>query len=177
MHRLPVALGVRHAEAPAGALVDVAAFLLADEDDRPVAELAEAGDHRSVVAERSVAVQLEPVIEQPLDVVERVRPLVVSGDLDLAPDLLVGGLLPDPGQLPLEALELPGQLRAAQQRQVPKPPEALPQPQLVLSWGHRTTSGGGRVSGAAPGAARSRRCGRSAGSARPGRSRRAASHE
>ncbi len=100
------------------------------------AELAETGDHRAVVAERPVAVQLEPVVEQPLDVVERVRPVVVAGQLDLAPDLFVGGLLADPGDLPLEPLELAGDARAAEQRQVPQPPEPLTQPQLVLSRRH-----------------------------------------
>ena len=80
--------------------------------------------------------QLEPVVEQPLDVVERVRPLVVARELDLAPDLLVGRLLADPVELPLEPVELAGELRSAEQRHVPQPPEPLAQPQLVLSRRH-----------------------------------------
>src|SRR5204862_8326412 len=173
--RLAVALRVRHPEAPARALVDVASLLLTDQDDRAVPELAETGDHRAVVAERPVAVQLEPVVEQPLDVVERVRPVVVAGQLDLAPDLLVSGLLADPGDLPLEPLELAGDARAAEQRQVPQPPEPLAQPQLVLSRRHCRASGDGTASDAARSAARRRRSGRRAGPARPGRTPRAAS--
>ena len=94
--------------------MDVAPLLLAHEDDRAAVELAEAGDHRTVVAERPVAVQLEPVVEHPLDVVERVRPVVVTRELDLAPDLLVGGLLADSLDLPLQPLELAGKPRAAE---------------------------------------------------------------
>ena len=48
------------------------------EDDGAAVELAEAGDHRAVVAEGTVAVQLEPVLEQPLHVVERVGPIVMA---------------------------------------------------------------------------------------------------
>jgi len=40
-------------------------------------------------------VHLEPVVEEPLDVVERVGTVVVPGELDLAPDILVGRLLAD----------------------------------------------------------------------------------
>ena len=60
----------------------------------------------------------------------------ISGELDLAPDLLVGRLLADPGDLPLKTVELAGDLRAAEQRQSSQPPQPLAQPQLVLSWGH-----------------------------------------
>src|SRR5581483_9011040 len=119
VHRLPVALGVRHPEAPVGPLVDVPALLLADERDGAAAELPEAGDHRAVVTERAVAVQLEPVLEEPLDVVERVRTLVVACELDLPPDLLVGRLLADPVDLPLQPLELAREARAAEQGEIP----------------------------------------------------------
>src|SRR6185312_8327403 len=118
LHRVPglaVPLRVRHPEATARALVDVATLLLPDEDDRAVAEPAEAGDHRAVVTQRPVAVELEPVVEQALDVVERVGAVVVAGQLALAPDLLVGRLLADSGDLPLEPVELAGDPRAAEQ--------------------------------------------------------------
>ena len=131
LHRVPclaVPLGVRHPEPPAGALVDVASLLLADEHDRAAVEPAKAGDHRAVVRQSPVAVQLEPVLQQALDVVERVGPLVVPGQLDLPPDLLVGGLVADPVDLALEPLQLAGDARAAEQRQVPQPPEPLAQP-------------------------------------------------
>src|SRR5581483_5852506 len=81
-HRLQVALRIRHPEAPLRALLDVATLLLADERDRTAVEFAEAGDHRAVVRAAAVAVQLEPVVEQPLDVIERVRALLVARELD-----------------------------------------------------------------------------------------------
>src|SRR5262249_46906852 len=104
--RLPVALRIRHPELPPRALLDVAPLLLADECDRAAVELAEPGDHCTVVASASVAVQLEPVLEQPLDVVQRVRPLRVARKLDRPPDVVVARLLPDPVELSLKAFEL-----------------------------------------------------------------------
>src|SRR2546429_477893 len=83
-----------------------------------------------------VACQLEPVIEQALYVVERMRPLIVARGLDVAPDVLVGRLLTDAGDLPLEPLELAGKAGPAGQRQVPQSPEPLAKPQLVLTQGH-----------------------------------------
>ena len=47
--------------------------------------------------------QLEEVLEDPLDVVERVRPVLVARQLDRAPDLLVGRLGLDPVELALAA--------------------------------------------------------------------------
>ena len=55
---------------------------------------AEPGDDRRVVAARPVAVQLDEVLEQALDVVEGVRPLLMARELDGAPDVLVGRLRP-----------------------------------------------------------------------------------
>ena len=59
--------------------------------------------------------QLEPVVQDPVDVVERVRPVLVPGQLDLVPDLLVGRLGLDPVELALQPLELAGEARAAQE--------------------------------------------------------------
>src|SRR5205814_638795 len=101
-HRLPVALRVRHPEAALGPLLDVPALLLADERDRPAVELPEPGDHRAVVVGAAVTVQLEPVLEQPFDIVERVRARVVARELDRAPDVLVRRLLLEPVELTLE---------------------------------------------------------------------------
>ena len=108
--------------------MDVAPLLLPDEDDGASVEFAEAGDHRAVVSERPVPVELEPVLEEALHIVERVRPLLVSSQLDLAPDLLVGRLLPDPLDLPLQPLELAGEPCTADQREVLQAPEPLAQP-------------------------------------------------
>ena len=90
-HRLGVAL--RAAASRTGARArsfDVAALLVADERDRAAVELPEPGDDRAVVGAAAVAVQLDPVVEDPLDVVERVRPLRVPRELDERPDLVLG---------------------------------------------------------------------------------------
>ena len=109
-HRLCIALRIRHPEAALGALLDVAALLLAHERNRPAVELAQSGDHRTVVGAAAGPVQLEPVVEQALDVVEGVRPLLVPRQLDGLPDLLVGRLLAHPVQLALETVELSREL-------------------------------------------------------------------
>ena len=66
------------------------------------------GDDRAVVGAAAVAVQLDPVVEDPLDVVERVRPVLVARELDRAPDLVLGrvGLAREPLELALEPLLL-----------------------------------------------------------------------
>ena len=51
-------------------------------DDRAAVELPEPGHDRVVVRAAAVAVQLEEVVEDPLDVVERVRPVLVARELD-----------------------------------------------------------------------------------------------
>ena len=56
--------------------------------------------------------QLDEVFEQALDVIERVRAVIVPRKLDELPDLLVGGALLDALELTLKALELTGQPRA-----------------------------------------------------------------
>src|SRR5207302_6809018 len=65
-----------------------AALLVSDETDGAPVEAADAGDDRRIVGTRAVAVQLDPVLEQPLDVVQRVRPVLVPGELDLLPDVV-----------------------------------------------------------------------------------------
>ena len=114
-HRLPVALGIGHAEVADGALLQVAALLVAHEGDRPPVERADAGDDRVVVQPAAVAVELEPVVEDPLDVVQRVRALLVPGELDGAPDLLVRRVRLEPLELPLQALELGREPRSPQE--------------------------------------------------------------
>jgi hypothetical protein len=66
---------VGHAEVPLRALVELSALLLADDRDRPAPEAPNAGDERRILGARAVAVELEEVVEEPLDVVERVGPL------------------------------------------------------------------------------------------------------
>src|SRR5919198_24408 len=87
-------------------LLHVTALLVPDQHDRAAVELPEAGDERPVVGAAPVAVQLEPVVEQPLDVVERVGPLGVASKLDRTPDRLVARVLAQPLELPLDPLRL-----------------------------------------------------------------------
>src|SRR5215204_4130441 len=130
----------------------------------------------------AVAVQLEPVVEHPPDVVEGVGALLVPRELDLVPDLLVGRLGLDPVELPLQALELTGEASAAQEVEPTQLAQPVPEPDLCIP-GHpnpflrrlRTAAAAARASAAARVAPRSRRRGRSGGWTRRGRSRPAAS--
>src|SRR6185369_4299148 len=106
-HRLPVALGVRHAEVPMRALADVAPLLVPDQGNGLAVETADAAHERRVVRKRTVAVELDEIVEDPLDVVEGVRPVLVAGELDGAPDLVRARLLRDPVDLVLETGQLP----------------------------------------------------------------------
>ena len=92
-HRLAVALGVRQAEVAADVLFGVLALLEADDGDAPVADPGQAGDHRRVVAEEAVAVQLDELVRHALEKLERVRALEVSRLLDVRPDRGLGVLL------------------------------------------------------------------------------------
>ena len=115
-HRLAISLGVGHPEVAARALLQVAPLLVTDQHDRAAVELADSGHDRVVVHPAAVAVELEEVLQDPLDVVERVRPLLMTGELDPLPDLLVRGVVLQPLELALQALELrgePGSARGA----------------------------------------------------------------
>ena len=85
-HRLAVALRVGHPEVAPDVLVGVGALLLADDHDPPAVEPGEPGDHRRVVAEQPVAVELDEVVGHRLDELERPRPAQVAGELDPRPD-------------------------------------------------------------------------------------------
>ena len=136
------------------------------------------GHDRVVVHPAAIAVQLEEVVEDPLDVVERVRPLLVAGELDPLPDLLVGRVVLQPLELPLQALELGREPRAAQQLDAAQLGEAVAQAELGVGRHgvppeeaeqlreHRPQLGPRHDRG---------RCGRSGGSTRRGRSRPGAS--
>src|SRR5262249_21935949 len=132
-HRLAVALGIRHAEIPLRPLLQVAALLVADQDDGPSAELAEAGDERVVVRAAAIAVQLEEVLEDPLDVVEGVRTSRVTRELDRLPDLLRGRISLELIELILQARELTAELRATQELHAAELTETLAQPQFRLA--------------------------------------------
>ena len=111
------------------------------------------GDDRAVVGAAAVTVQLDPVVDDPLDVVERVRPVRVAGELDEAPDLVLGRIGPRHRlELALEPLLLARNARAVQQRQALEPAQPLPQPALCLTRQ--------RAAGAGPGTAAARSRGR-----------------
>jgi len=85
-HRLAVALGVRHSEAPRDVLLGRGAALLRDHDDRPDAvELRDPADDRRIVAVPAVAMELLELLEQPVDDLDRVRPLQLTGELHRLP--------------------------------------------------------------------------------------------
>ena len=177
-HRLPVALRIGHAEVPLRALLEVAALLVADEGDRAAAEAADAGYERLVVRPPAVAVQLDEVVQQPLDVVERVRPVGMARELDGAPDLLVGDLGLHALELLLEPLEVAGYAGAAEQAQPSELGKPLAKAKLLVSCHStrsRTAAAGAPGTAAARDAAGSRPRARSGSSTRRGRSRRGAS--
>jgi len=145
-HGLSVALWIGHAEVPLRPLLDVASLLVADQGDRPAVEAAEAGDERLVVCAPAVAVELDEVLQHPFDVVQRVRPVGMARQLDGAPDLLVARLGDDPVELPLQALELAGQARAAEKRQTAEAVQPLAQLDLGFTRHCRRAAGGGRRS-------------------------------
>ena len=67
------------------ALFEVAALLLAEEHHLAVVELGEAGEDGTVIAVGAVAVQLNELVEDEFEVVERLRPRFVAGDLHGVP--------------------------------------------------------------------------------------------
>ena len=84
-HRLAVALRVRHPEVAPDVLVGVVALLLADDGDTPPVEPGEAGDHRRVVAEQPVAVELDEAVGHRLDELQGPRAARGSGLSGRAP--------------------------------------------------------------------------------------------
>ena len=59
--------------------LSVVPLLMADEHDAEVAQAGEAGADGAVVAEGPVAVQLDELVEDQVDVVERLRPFADGG--------------------------------------------------------------------------------------------------
>ena len=60
-------------------LLGVAAFLLGHNRHRATREVRQAGHNRGIVAKRPVAMNLLEVRQQTLDIIERVRPLGMTG--------------------------------------------------------------------------------------------------
>src|SRR6266540_1541248 len=92
---LAIAFRPRHAEIVLEPALGRGALLVADHADALAAEPAEAADDRVILAEFAVAGERREVGHQGVDVIERMRPLGMAGDL---------GLLPR-GELGVEVLE------------------------------------------------------------------------
>ena len=78
---LAIALGPRHAVVAPDAFLRVTALLMTENDDGLVFEASEAADERVIVGVHAIAVQLLEIREALVDVVERVGPLRVTGEL------------------------------------------------------------------------------------------------
>ena len=173
-HGLAIALGIGHPEVPLGPLTGVATLLVPDHDHRATVEASEPGNESGILRPCPVSVQLDEVFEQALDVIERVRAVIVPRKLDELPDLLVGGALLDALELTLKALELTGQPRALQERQAAETAQPLAQTNLGFTRHERRGAGASPGSRAARAGARSHRRARSGSWTRPGRSPRGA---
>ena len=77
--------GRRRAEVAADVLVGVRALAMAEKHHAPAFDRAEPGEHRLVIAERAIAVQLDDVGEECLDVVLRLGPVGMTRDLHAVP--------------------------------------------------------------------------------------------
>ena len=124
-HRLAVALRLGHPEVAVHLLLRVPPLLVPEHAHRPLVEEGEAADEGGVVPVPAVPVELRPVGEEGLHVVERVGPVGVAGHERLLPrgeppvDLAAQGveLLAEPPRLLLL-------------RPVPRPLEKLVDPLL-----------------------------------------------
>src|SRR5580765_3474466 len=124
-HRLAIPLGIGHAEVAVRPFLDVSSLLIADERDRATVETSKADDERVIVGPAAVPVQLDPIVEEPLDVVQRVRAVLMARELDRTPDLLVGRCGLDSLELALQLLQLPGNARASEQVEIAQARQTL----------------------------------------------------
>ena len=83
--RFSIPFRARVAEVPEDLLLRVASFLVPHHTYRLLAVLGEARDDRVIVGKPAIAVEFIPAGEQPLDVIERVRPVRMSRDKDPLP--------------------------------------------------------------------------------------------
>ena len=84
--------------------------------------------------------KLEEVVEDPLDVVERVRTVGMARELDRLPDLLGARVGTEVVELVLQARELTAELRAAQELHAAELTEALAQPHFGFARHQRANS-------------------------------------
>ncbi len=119
--RLAIALGPRHAEIMLHPGFGIDALLGAEHHHRAALEPAHAAQHRGIVGEGAVAGQRGEAGDQRVDVVLRLRPIGMAGDLGFLPrgQLGVGGaelLVGDRGQ----AADFVGDIDAARLRHPPQ---------------------------------------------------------
>ena len=88
--RLAVAVRARHAEVARDALARVAPLLVAEHDDGPAVVDGRARDDGGVIRKAPVAAELDEVLAERLDDVERVRALGMPGDQRLLPGRQLG---------------------------------------------------------------------------------------
>ena len=58
---------------------------MADDHDRHVVELRHAADDGGIIGKTAVTVHLDKIREHGLDIIQRIRPVRMAGDLDLLP--------------------------------------------------------------------------------------------
>ena len=101
--RLAVALGLRAAEIASDAAFQVGALLLGDDRHLAAIDAPDAAHDSAVVGERAVAMQLDEIIEQGSDVIQRRRPLGVARELHALPGAVRRGGLLRPGHGDVDA--------------------------------------------------------------------------
>src|SRR5262249_12080332 len=97
--RLPVALGMRHAEVPVELVLGISTLLVAHHNNGTPLEAGQATDNGVIIPEKPVPMELYEVFGEKADQVQCVRASRVTGQLDSLP----GGELPE--ALALEPLE------------------------------------------------------------------------
>ncbi|OPZ63735.1 MAG: hypothetical protein BWY83_03344 [bacterium ADurb.Bin478] len=83
--RFAIALRMRHAKVTTELFLGLARFLMADHHHRLLLQTADAGDDGRVITEETVAVQFNEIGDHRLDVIQRVRPVGVTGQLHPLP--------------------------------------------------------------------------------------------
>src|SRR6185312_9751260 len=84
-HRFAIPLGLRHSEVPLLPLLNVSTLLMAHEHDGHAIEHCRAAHDRAVPVTESIAVELDELLANLLDVIQRVRTAIGSGDKDVLP--------------------------------------------------------------------------------------------
>ena len=83
--RLAVALGIGAAEVALDVLLQLAAFLMADDGALATGDRGEAAGHRLVIGKKPVAAEFDEVRERKLEVIERIGARGMAGDLHALP--------------------------------------------------------------------------------------------